>query len=148
MALDNSTTPPLLSQPSPESYDLSAGTHPSPQESEKAQEILNDAKARRRFRLASTTLAIGVVAFLCGALFCVIQVLTAGIALVTVASVGMVVTLTVAITVLTIALLRSTFASISAVSDANSGIPAPPAEVLKAVGGAIEAVGKVLSSKA
>lgn len=101
----------MADDPVPSHLDLSGGESPSPGEASKANALLDDAASRRRYRRFSFFLAVVVVGFFGLLLF---KLACAVITYVTSFSpwvVGMFATLVVAMSVITLALLKATFAA-------------------------------------
>ena len=132
------------------SDDLSAGSEPSQEAAKKVEELLSDAASRRRYRGISVTLTLMVVVFLCYLLSRIACAVTFDIAHFSPWIVGIFATVVVAISVLTIALMRATFAPPNIESDSEKSnkdsLPQLSAvsEALKAIGGAIESLGKTV----
>lgn len=127
--------------------DLSAGSEPPGKDLKKANQLLDDAASRRRYRLLSVVVTVVVVLFLCLLLYRIVCAITLNISYFSAWIVGIFATGVIAVTVLTLALLRATFASPVVESD-TPDMSAPQlsiaAELLKALGGAIEGLGKTV----
>lgn len=123
--------------------DLSEGDNPAPGEASKANALLDDAASRRRYRRFSFFLAVVVVAFFGVLLF---KLACAVITYVTSFSpwvVGMFATLVVAMSVITLALLKATFAAPGgAVPQDVEGMPQVSilSDALKAMSDAVSAL--------
>lgn len=127
--------------------DLSGGENPSPGETSKANALLEDAASRRRYRRYSFILALVVVGFFGLLLF---KLACAVITYVTSFSpwvVGMFATLVVAMSVITLALLKATFAAPGGAATQDvEGMPQASvlSDALKAMSDAVSALREVI----
>lgn len=130
-------------------FDMSAGDSPPQSDSTLANDVLADSASRRRYRRFSFVLAVTVVLALGFFLWKLICAASAFVTAISPWVVGMVATLVVAIAVITLALLKATFAAPGngEVKDAGNMPQASLlSDALKALSDAIgalrEAVGK------
>jgi cytochrome bd-type quinol oxidase subunit 2 len=100
----------MTAGPTNSQLDLSAGDNPFESEANKANELLEDAASRRGYRRYSFFLAVLVVGFFGWLLFNVAGAVINNVTSFSPWVVGMFATLAVAMAVITLALLRATFA--------------------------------------
>ena len=129
--------------------DLSAGDTPTGEATQKANELLNDAANRRKYRRWSFGLSVVVVLFLAYIIYRLMCAITTDIQFFSPWVVGIFATLVVAVTVVTLSLLRATFSPPENI-DAKRDEPEMPqmtvlSEALKTMGTAFETLTKVIS---
>jgi hypothetical protein len=126
--------------------DLSEGETPTPQDVKKANELLDDAANRRKYRWWSFSLSVLVVLFFGVTISRLMCAVVADIQHFSPWIVGIFATLVVAVTVVTLSLLRATFSPPESPA-AQRGEPEMPqatmfSEALKAIAAALEALAK------
>jgi hypothetical protein len=138
-------------EPTP-SDDLSGGANSGVGNDDPNKNLFKDATARRHYRTAATCAAFVVLACLIYFLHCVTTALVRDIAFIEPPAVAVATALVVAITVLSIALLRSTFAPTPDPNskkghESESSVTSTAAEAIKALRDALESVLDVLKKK-
>ncbi|MGX5649544.1 hypothetical protein ACWKW4_04705 [Hydrogenophaga borbori] len=128
--------------PTNSQLDLSAGDDPYAPYSKKANELLDDAVSRRRYRGASFFLAVAVVLFFGLLLYKLACAIASYVTSFSPWVVGMFATLVVAMSVITLALLKATFAAPNGSTDDSHELPqmAVISDSLKALSDAIAAL--------
>lgn len=136
-------------EPTSSQLDLSAGDTPYEPDYTKANALLDDAASRRRYRRFSFVLSVVVVVFFGLVLFKLIRAVASHATTFSPWIVGMFATVVVAMSVITLALLRATFASPGGYEEKTTeSMPQVSvlSEALKALGDAVgalrETVGK------
>ncbi len=129
--------------------DLSQGDIPELDESKRANALLDDAANRRKYRGGAFGLSVLVVLFLGFIIYKLMCAVTSDIHFFSPWTVGIFATLVVAVTVVTLSLLRATFSAPDR-AERDKGGPEMPqmtllSEVLKTMATAVEALTKVVS---
>lgn len=135
----------------PESrFDLAGGENPPPKEGRTVSEVLQEAQSRRHHRLAAAALIYIVVAVLLVAVSNVIRAINVDLSKLQPATIGLVASLVVAISVLTIALAKFAYGLSSSKegkdrAKEDEGTVAPPViEAVKTAGDLLSKAGEFL----